>query len=106
MLASARRSGQWWGESNDEQRHSYLKAAGVSVLIMRAKDYQRVMRFDRSTDTADDLVLDIPTNVIREFDGRDARPPGSFGPKPTRFVMNMSLGTLAEQLQCASSVVA
>ena len=97
---------QWWDESDNEQRHSYLKAAEVSALIVRAQDYQQVMRFDRSTDTANDLVLDIPTNVIREFDGRDARPPGSFGPKPMRFAMNMSLGTLAEQLQRAASVVA
>ena len=97
---------QWWGESNDEQRHSYLKAAGVSALIVRAQDYQQVTRFDRSTNTADDLVLDIPTNIIRDFDGRNARPLGSFGPKPMRFAMNMSLGTLAEQLQRASSVVA
>lgn len=73
---------------------------------MRAQDYQQVMRFNRSTDMANDLVLDIPTNIIREFDGRDARPPGSFGPKPMRFAMNMSLGTLAEQLQRAASVVA
>jgi hypothetical protein len=97
---------QWWGESDDEQRHSYLKAAGVSALIVRAQDYQQVTRFDRSTNTADDLVLDIPTNIIRDFDGRNARPLGSFGPKPMRFAMNMSLGTLAEQLQRASSVVA
>jgi site-specific DNA recombinase len=97
---------QWWGESDNEQRHSYLKAAEVSALIVRAQDYQQVMRFNRSTDMANDLVLDIPTNIIREFDGRDARPPGSFGPKPMRFAMNMSLGTLAEQLQRAASVVA
>jgi site-specific DNA recombinase len=94
---------QWWGESDDEQRHSYLKAAGVSALIVRAEDYQQVMRFDRSTDTTDDLVLDIPTNVIREFEGRHERPSG---PKPVRFAMNLSLGTLAEQLHRASSVTA
>ena len=94
---------QWWNESDDEQRHSYLKAAGVSALIVRAEDYQQVMRFDRSTDTADDLVLDIPTNVIREFEGRHERPSG---PKPVRFAMNLSLGTLAEQLHRASSVTA
>jgi hypothetical protein len=94
---------QWWSESDDEQRHSYLKAAGVSALIVRAEDYQQVMRFDRSTNTADDLVLDIPTNVIREFYNRHERPSG---PKPVRFAMNLSLGSLAEQLHRASSVTA
>ena len=68
---------------------------------MRAEDYQQVVRFDRATDTADDLVLDIPTNVIKEFEGRHER---SSGPKPVRFVMNLSLGTLDEQLHRASSV--
>jgi hypothetical protein len=92
---------QWWTESDDEQRHSYLKAAGVSALIVRAEDYQQVVRFDRATDTANDLVLDIPTNVIKEFEGRHERPSG---PKPVRFVMNLSLGTLDEQLHRASSV--
>jgi len=92
---------QWWEESDEEQRHSYLKAAGVSALIVRAEDYQQVMRFDRSTDTADNLVLDIPTNVIREFYNRHER---RSGPKPVRFTMNLSLGTLAEQLHRAPSV--
>lgn len=93
----------WWAEADEEQRHSYLKAAGVSALIVRAADYQQVARFDRSTDTADDLVLDIPTNVIQEFRNQGKRP---IGPKanPLWFVMNLSLGTLAEQLQRASSV--
>lgn len=92
---------QWWEEADEEQRHSYLKGAGVSALVVRAEDYQQVMRFDRSTDTADDLVLDIPTNVIREF----YNPHESvFGPKPVQFAMNLSLGTLAEQLHRASSV--
>jgi hypothetical protein len=92
---------QWWEEADDEQWHSYLKGAGVSALVVRAKDYQQVMRFDRSTDTADNLVLDIPTNVIREF----YNPHESvFGPKPVQFAMNLSLGTLAEQLHRASSV--
>jgi len=92
---------QWWTESNDEQRHSYLKAAGVSALIVRAADYQQVMQFDRATDIADDLVLDIPTNIIREFNNHHER---SSGPKPVRFAMNLSLGTLTEQLHRASSV--
>ena len=56
------------GESDDEQRHSYLKAAGVRALIVRGQDYQQVTRFDCSTNTADDLVLDIPTNIIGDFD--------------------------------------
>lgn len=92
---------QWWIESNDEQRHSYLKAAGVSALIVRAADYQQVMQFDRATNIADDLVLDIPTNIIREFNNHHER---SSGPKPVRFAMNLSLGTLTEQLHRASSV--
>lgn len=92
---------QWWSESDEQQRHAFLKAAGVSVFIVRAADYKQAMRFDRSTETADDLVLDIPTNVIREFGGRNAT---SSGPTPTRFVMNLSLGALAEQLHRASSV--
>lgn len=91
----------WWTESDDEQRHSCLKAAGVSALVVRAADYQQVARFGRSTEAADDLVLSIPTNVVREFHNRGKRPIGPRA-KPMRFVMNLSFGTLPEQLHRTS----
>jgi site-specific DNA recombinase len=92
---------QRWEEMDDEQRHSYLKSSGVSVLVVRAEDFSDIgLVFTRTTDTADDVVLDIPLNIIREFTGPP--PARSQAPKPGKFVVNISLGTLRGQLQRAT----
>jgi hypothetical protein len=75
---------------DDEQRHAYLKSAGVSALVVRREDYTFGMISGQGTETADDLVLDIPTNVVTEVGNG--------------FVVNISLGTLREQLQRVSAV--
>ncbi len=86
---------------DDEQRHAYLKAANVSAMVVRAEDF--TMSFRESADVADDLVLDIPTNIIREFGGRPADRVNQSGPPPGKFIVNISLGALREQLQRASA---
>lgn len=73
---------------DDEQRHSYLKSAEVTALVVRRADLTQAMVFDRTTDVSENPVLDIPMNFIRECGD---------------FVVNISLGTLADQLQLASS---
>jgi flavin reductase (DIM6/NTAB) family NADH-FMN oxidoreductase RutF len=73
---------------DDEQRHSYLVSAEVTALVVRRADLTQAMVFNWTTDASDDPVLDIPMNFIREFGD---------------FVVNISLGTLADQLQLASS---
>lgn len=77
-----------WEEMDDEQRHSYLKSAEVTALVVRRADLTQAMVFDRTTDVSENPVLDIPMNFIRECGD---------------FVVNISLGTLADQLQLASS---
>jgi hypothetical protein len=77
-----------WEEMDSEQRQSYLKSAGVTALVVRSEDFTQSLVFHQTTDVADNAVLDIPVNVIRQCGD---------------FVVNISLGTLAEQLQRASS---
>ncbi|MGO8890802.1 MAG: recombinase family protein [Streptosporangiaceae bacterium] len=79
---------QLWEEMDSEQRQSYLKSAGVTALVVRSEDFTQSLVFHQTTDVADNAVLDIPVNVIRQCGD---------------FVVNISLGTLAEQLQRASS---
>jgi hypothetical protein len=74
-----------WDEMDDEQRHAYLKSAGVSALVVRKEDFMVRMVSDQGTQAADDLVLDIPMNVVTQV-GDD-------------WVVNIGLGTLREQLQ-------
>ncbi len=80
---------QRWDEMDDEQRHAYLKSAGVSALVVRREDYTFGMISGQGTETADDLVLDLPMNVVTEVGNG--------------FVVNISLGTLREQLQRVSA---
>ncbi len=79
-----------WDEMDDEQRHSYLKSAGVLALVVRRADLTQDMVFDRTTVTADNPVLDTPVDFIRECGD---------------FVVNISLGMLSNQLQLASSAI-
>ena len=83
---------QHWEEMDDEQRHAYLKSAGVHVLVVRKEDYtarkeELAVRTasEQGTQAADDLILDIPMNVVTEAGGK--------------YVANIGLGTLREQLQ-------
>ena len=50
---------------DDEQRHAYLKSAGVHALVVREEDFTVSMVTEQGTQAADDLVLDIPMNVAR-----------------------------------------
>ena len=79
---------QLWEEMDSEQRQSYLKSAGVTALVVRSEDFTQSLVFHQTTDVADNAVLDIPVNIIRQCGD---------------FVVNISLGTLAEQLQRAST---
>ncbi len=79
---------QLWEEMDSKQRQSYLKSAGVTALVARSEDFTQSLVSHQTTDVADNAVLDIPVNVIRQCGD---------------FVVNISLGTLAEQLQRASS---
>ena len=65
---------------DDEQRHAYLKSAGVHVLVVRKEDYTISMSSGQGTQAADDLVLDIPMNVVAEAGDQ--------------YVVNIGLGTL------------
>jgi hypothetical protein len=91
---------QRWDEMGDEERHAYLKTADVTVKVVRAEDNDRMLVFDRTTDRADDSVLDIPLNIIREFTGPP--PARTQAPKTGKFAVNISLGTLRQQLQRAT----
>jgi hypothetical protein len=91
-IATGKTFRQHWGDMDDEQRHAYLKSAGVHVLVVRKEDFVarkedftiRVVS-DQGTQAADDFVLDIPMNVFAEV--------------ADKFVVNIGLGTLREQLQ-------
>jgi hypothetical protein len=48
---------QQWEERDDEQRHAYLKSAGVSALLVRKEDFTIGMVAGQGTETADDLAL-------------------------------------------------
>jgi site-specific DNA recombinase len=96
-VATGKTFREWWQEAHDQERHSYLKSAGVTVHVVLAEDIGKIMAFSRTTDAAEDAVLDIPLNIIREF----GREPQSRS-RVKNFVINISLGSLREQLQRAS----
>lgn len=75
----------WKDMDDDEQRHAYLKSAGVHVLVVRKEDYTIRMSSGHGTQAADDLILDIPMNVVAEVGDK--------------WVASIGLGTLREQLQ-------
>jgi hypothetical protein len=87
-VATGKTFAKLWEEMDSDQQQSYLKSAGVSALVVRSEDFTQSLVFDRTTDVADDAVLDIPMNIIKPFEN---------------FVVNISPGSLAEQLQRASS---
>ena len=70
---------------DDEQRHAYLKSTGVHALVVRKEDFTVSMVSEQGTQAADDVVLDIPMNVITEVGDK--------------WVVSTGLGTLREQLQ-------
>jgi hypothetical protein len=72
----------------------------LAVKVVCAEDTDKILAFDWTTEEAEDTVLDIPLNIIREFTGPP--PARSQAPKPGKFVVNISLGTLREQLQRAT----
>ncbi len=89
---------QLWDEMDDGQRNDYLKSAEVSALVVRADDIDQ-LAVTAGTDAADNLVLDIPVNIISEFGGRQLN---QSGPPPAKFAVNISLGMLGDQLQRAA----
>jgi hypothetical protein len=84
-IATGKTFQQHWEEMDQEQRHAYLKSVGVHALVVRKEDFTVRMVSEQGTQAADDLVLDIPMNVVTEV-GND-------------WVVNIGLGTLREQLQ-------
>jgi hypothetical protein len=89
-IATGKTFRQRWEEMDDEQRHAYLKSGGVHALVVRKEDFTVRMISDQGTQAADDLILDIPMNVVAEV-GKD-------------WVVNIGLGTLREQLQHVAAV--
>jgi site-specific DNA recombinase len=87
-ISTGKTFAKFWEEMDGDQRQSYLKSSGVTALVVRSEDFTQSLVFSRTTDVADDAVLDIPMNIFQECGN---------------FVVNISLGTLADQLQRASS---
>jgi hypothetical protein len=88
-IATGKTFRQHWEEMDDEQRHAYLKSAGVSALVVRKEDFTISMMSGQGTEAADDVVLDIPMNIVTEVGNE--------------FVVNIGLSTLREQLQHISA---
>jgi hypothetical protein len=91
-IATGKTFRQHWEDMDDEQRHAYLKSTVVHVLVVRKEDYtarkeELAVRTasEQGTEAADDLTLDIPMNAVTEAGGK--------------YVVNIGLGTLREQLQ-------
>ena len=84
-IATGKTFRQHWEDMDDEQRHAYLKSAGVHALVVRKEDYTISIPSGQDPQAADDLILDIPMNVVTEV--------------ADKFVVNIGLGTLREQLQ-------
>lgn len=95
-IATGKTFAQRWDEMDAEQRHAFLKSAGVHVLVVREEDFniETAARQEPETD-ADDLVLDIPMNVFTEASGEHTR---------NKHMLNIGLGTLREQLQRAEAL--
>jgi site-specific DNA recombinase len=88
-IATGKTFRQHWEEMDTEQRHAYLKSAGVSALVVRKEDFTTSMMSGQGTETAGDLVLDIPMNIVTEVGDQ--------------YVVNIGLSTLREQLQHVSA---
>ena len=95
-IATGKTFRKHWEGMDHEQRHAYLSSAGVSALVVRKEDYTprtaTELAAKQSAPAADDAILDIPMNVVAEVNGR------------SKFVVNIGLGTLREQLQHVSAV--
>ena len=96
-IATGKTFAKHWEEMDDEQKHAYLKSAGVHVLVVRKEDYTARKEelavstaSEQGTDAADDFILDIPMNVVTEVGGK--------------YVASIGLGTLREQLQHVAAV--
>jgi site-specific DNA recombinase len=89
-IATGKTFRQHWEDMNDEQRHAYLKSAGVHALVVRKENFTVSMVTEQGTQAADDLVLDIPMNVVAEV--------------ADKWVVNIGLGTLREQLQHVEAI--
>jgi hypothetical protein len=81
---------QRWEEMDDEQRHAYLKSTGVHALVVRNEDFTMSMVSEQGTQAADDVVLDIPMNVVTDVGDK--------------WVVSIGLGTLREQLQHVEAI--
>jgi site-specific DNA recombinase len=89
-IATGKTFRQHWEEMDQEQRHTYLKSSGVHALVVRQEDFTVSMVSDQGTQAADDLILDIPMNVVTQVGDN--------------WVVNIGLGTLREQLQHVAAV--
>ena len=96
-IATGKTFRQHWEGMDHEQKHAYLSSAGVSVLVVRKEDYTARKEelavstaSEQGTQAADDFILDIPMNVVTEVGGK--------------YVANIGLGTLREQLQRVAAV--
>jgi site-specific DNA recombinase len=89
-IATGKTFRQRWEEMDDEQRHAYLKSTGVHALVVRNGDFTVSMVSEQGTQAAEDMVLDIPMNVITEVGDK--------------WVVSIGLGTLREQLQHVEAI--
>ena len=89
-IATGKTFRQRWEEMDDEQRHAYLKSTGVHALVVRNEDFTMSMVSEQGTQAADDVVLDIPMNVVTEVGDK--------------WVVSIGLGTLREQLQHVEAI--
>ena len=91
-IATGKTFRQHWEEMDQEQRHAHLKWVGVHALVVREEDFTVRMVSGQGTQAADDLVLDIPMNIVTQVGDN--------------WVVNIGLGTLREQLQHVAAVLA
>jgi hypothetical protein len=89
-IATGKTFRQRWEETDNEQRHAYLKSTAVPALVVRNEDFTVSMVSEQGTQAADDVVLDIPMNVITEVGDK--------------WVVSIGLGTLREQLQHVEAI--
>jgi site-specific DNA recombinase len=89
-IATGKTFRQHWEEMDQEQRHAYLKSVGVHALVVREEDFTVRMVSEQGTQAADDLVLDIPMNVVTQVGDN--------------WVVNIGLSTLREQLQHVEAI--
>lgn len=89
-IATGKTFRQRWEEMDQEQRHAYLKSVGVHALVVREEDFTVRMVSEQGTQAPDDLVLDVPMNVVAQVGDN--------------WVVNIGLGTLRAQLQHVEAI--